>query len=135
MKQLIYLAVSIQIALISCSGGGHKAISVKDSNVIVNDTFFIKRDIYKDTVNYELFIDSNKKPLSYDWVYNWDKMDSTNIKDYLTTIHKKHITLKKFDTYGLPVEWRPVYKFIPNIIYTNLQIRAIKAQGFYQIHY
>jgi hypothetical protein len=110
MKQLIYLAVSIQIALISCSGGGHKAISVKDSNVIVNDTFFIKRDIYKDTIVCNIFIDSNKKSSNYGWVWGLDKTDSNNVKYYISEILKKHFALKKINTYGLATEWRPVYQ-------------------------
>ena len=109
MKQLMYLTLLL-LALMSCSGSGRNHITVNDSNVVVNDTFFIKRHIYNDTVACNIFIDSNKRSSNYGWVWGLDKTDSDNIKYYISAIHKRHLFLKKFNTFLLPTEWRPVYQ-------------------------
>lgn len=77
---------------------------------MVNDTFFLKRSIINGSVEYAVFIDTNRKSENYNNIYNFDYTDMDNVVNYLDAIGKKHITLGKFNTYGMAREWRPVYQ-------------------------
>jgi hypothetical protein len=81
-----------------------------DSNVVVNDTFFVKRSIINDSVAYAIFIDTNWKSVHYNNYGSFTELDMDNVMNYLDSIGKKHITLGKFKTYGMASEWRPVYQ-------------------------
>ncbi len=82
-----------------------------DSNVVVNDTLFLKREV-KDNVIYQaVYVDPNKNSPAYLDAFDYDNQDSIDIKRYLAAIHKKSSTLKKFNIYGLATNWRPVYQY------------------------
>jgi hypothetical protein len=89
----------------------NKRKTYTDSNIVVNDTFFVKRSIINDSVAYAVFIDTNRNSWYYSNRYgSFDELDMDNVMNYLDAIGKKHIVLEKFNTYGMASEWRPVYQ-------------------------
>jgi hypothetical protein len=109
-RYYIILIIAVLAAGACKSPQQNKRRTYTDSNVMVNDTFFVKRSVINDSVAYAIFIDTNRKSEYYNNVYNFDYTDMDNVVNYLEAIGKKHIMLEKFNTYGLVREWRPVYQ-------------------------
>jgi hypothetical protein len=99
------------ISLSACKPTTKKRHTYVDSNIMVNDTLFLRRDVKNDSVFQAVYVDPGKNPGIYDYQYTFDKQDSTNLHDFLNNLHKKHATLQKFNTYGLASTWRPVYQY------------------------
>jgi hypothetical protein len=90
---------------------GNSVITKVDTNVMANDTFFLKRKTRNGRMAQRVFIDTDKSSQYYDRVFGLDDFDHQNIKYYLTELAKSKKTLSRVNLGDLPTEWRPVVKF------------------------
>jgi hypothetical protein len=90
---------------------GNPVIIKVDTNVMANDTFFLKRKTMNGVKHQQVFIDTHKSSRYYDMVFGLNQFDNENIKYYLNELAKSKKKLDHVNLGDLPTEWRPVVKF------------------------
>lgn len=111
MEKSVYLVLLLLLTMICCLSPKEGSTSSIDRNIVLKDTFFLKREVREGQPYHVIYIDSTKNPIILNPLYGFDNQDSLNLSDYLQAISKKNVTLNKFNLYGLNSEWLPVYKF------------------------
>jgi hypothetical protein len=112
MARHYFFIIVTAIAVTGCqSAQKEKRHTFTDSNVVVNDTFYLRRQIINDSIAEAVYIDSNQNSSFYYNVFNFNDTDVDNIVNYMNGLHEKGIALKIFRTYGLATQWVPLYLF------------------------
>jgi hypothetical protein len=112
MERHFFLITIVVFVVTGCKSAlKEKRQTFTDSNVVVNDTFYIRRQIVNDSIAEAVYIDSNQNSNFYYNVFNFDDTDVDNIVSYIKGVHEKRVALKTYKTYGLATQWVPLYLF------------------------
>ena len=82
-----------------------------DSNIMSNDTFFLKRKTNRLGVLNKVFIDPDKHSPHFETVFNIDVYDKDNIKNYAKKVVNNGHFFRHIKVDNLPTEWRPIVLF------------------------
>jgi hypothetical protein len=109
------LASIFLLLLISC---GNDPVSDKGKNT--TDTIFLKQPV-ADSFYSIFYIEKNRESDHYKFLADFSFNQYENLDEYNKALLEKNIHVKKFDTYGLPVEWVPLnlykgkyYLYVPS---------------------
>jgi hypothetical protein len=112
MGRYFILLIFAAVAVTSCQSPQLKnRKNYVDSNIVANDTLFLRLEVKDSQIYQAVYVDPDKNSPAYLHAFDYSSTDSSDIKRYLTAIHKKSPTLKKFNIYGLATNWRPVYQY------------------------
>lgn len=83
----------------------------RDSLVTVKDTFFLQRVLDSGRTIEEVYIEPDRNTPNRKWIWDMERQDTLNIKQYLSLLAKDKRKLLHVNLNGFPSLWRPVYQF------------------------